>query len=1802
MRHPQADELYERYVSSPEFAQLCKEACDRSRGKKGSSYTYVRRKLNKLLGDHQDHLGQQAFQRLFQRLYISLMKVVSQQTKISFTGVFDASQHFGAPQRAENIVAQLFAPKPSNDLFPQLDQQMTPPAPSFIDQTYYSDTEEPLTPPDFTSVSFEHNLSSPHNGHNQPSLIDEILAEGHHEYDVTANEFNPENADLHPSPADMALAMDPSIPDYRYASVEIEVPDPLSSEDLDENPITLHVDAPQLDPSSQQTLNALADKLDEEAYRSQNQLPEMPPQQAPPPSGLAQSLPIGLIPSPAGYSTSGSYPQYPSPLPMNAGVPDLSKIKNKNSRFETVSFPEGFYLLDQKTGASWFISAGSHQFVACQFETAPQPAHNPSPLPNDSTTSLDNGPQHPSPMPLFSSPSASSSSLNAILSTSPMPKMSAKSTMQINQNSSDDILPTELFPTLVPPKYLDIQKKPSSSYPTHASQPFDQEVLQNFPYPIARLFDAFLVESDPRIRLRLLLLVFNLVLKYSTFPLIVQYLKSSHLNDVSAYYALQRLQSSQLSTWLEFARHAFNLLQNDPPPFAAKALHTFSKLEFERLPQERFLYTQRFLDPLGKERSSHLQLGLLEALVVYRDSFVHGFNPTLEQAQEDLVVYEPLLREILQEMTWVVDYPLLYTFRKQEDGTYLTYPLMGMYPEQTTPIELPAHPDLPTTNPLFLYDPDHPETPLSLYPLLITALPLVDDSPIPSQRHALFFFNDCSSEKINYHNLWQYPYSTDESVEYWQTALAQKSISPASSGLSEAGLFEYSEFWTKRNLEHLIHGQQYLPELTIPRRAAQRPLLDFYASRFLGMIILGASGIGKTSFLAAEAERRLTQQQPVLLLNGHDLSSSSIQEKFAQIFGFSDVHPNPTFEDIIQHFPPYLTQEKPLLIFFDAIEEHEHPEEFFYQLDEFVLSIAQGPLCERVKLVLSLRSDFYHSLRHKGPLFPQSQHYFFSFEDPRLGFRPSSITLELPPFQLDELEVAYQRYRDFHSDHGIAPFSPRTNWQQLPQHSRTRTLLRHPLYLRLALATFCQQDLPEDLTLEELLHRFLEQVIEEKHSPLPVPERLQFLRAMTKIFDEHGRNTLSKEVLYFSDVPQLSRAVQNAHTDSPYIQLLHLGIILEEWHPRVCLVRFTAETLFHFFLTRHWLQQNGHLTLPELLDALKHSDLPNLYFFAWLHILEQSNENASELVRWIYKNINETSPFLKSFLTQIIQSNDPKQHIFLQELLLQADEAILFDVLTVVDQLLNSGFEESASQLLDAILTYSTGPQVNPLRSEILFRQARIAELHGDVEHAMLLFKHSRTEAELHDLPRLLTHAFLRLASLYRAHNDISSSAEVLHEALIHLDGTRHGSLKARVLRQQGNLSYEQGELNEALSSYEESLHLDEEADYARGIAASLSNLGTVLGSRGDLDGALEHYHRCMRIQQSLGDRKNVATTLNNIGIILKNQGKTSKALQHFQRSLKLREEIGHFKEIVTSHNNIALMLKQQGDLQGALEHQRQSLLIKSRLQDSRGIASGLQHIGDLLYHLGELDEALQHYQQSCDLFEQLGELDGWASTLLSLGQIWEEKGQLTEALPYYQQAQQHYQQENDTEHLAVSMRMFGRLKAQQGELNEALQEVHKGLALAESEGKRKEVLQCMLELAQIRLLRHELPATRAYIDRALSLSEEIEAETCRKDALCLLVRVAIRVENWLEVEENLQQLENMLEELSFDPTPHHTVWALFEAAQFYQDLDHTRALGLSDLAIQKMGSRHFIKRQELEELYLELQNTPHTPHPVRNL
>lgn len=259
----------------------------------------------------------------------------------------------------------------------------------------------------------------------------------------------------------------------------------------------------------------------------------------------------------------------------------------------------------------------------------------------------------------------------------------------------------------------------------------------------------------------------------------------------------------------------------------------------------------------------------------------------------------------------------------------------------------------------------------------------------------------------------------------------------------------------------------------------------------------------------------------------------------------------------------------------------------------------------------------------------------------------------------------------------------------------------------------------------------------------------------------------------------------------------------------------------------------------------------------------------------------------------------------------------------------------------------------------------------------------------------------------------------------------------------------------QALEAYNQALTLRQALSDRRGEAEVLDGIGAIHSDQGQYGQAIRFHQQALTIWQALGDRSGELMTLNNLGFVYSRQGNYVQAQSHYERSLRLSRELSDRASEATALNNLGRVYVDQGQYPQALALYQEALAIRQALGDRSGLGTVLNNIGSLYDTLGQYPPALEYYGRSLELLRAAGDRRRLATTLGNIGLIYSNVGQLDQALDYHQQSLELRRQIGDRAGEGASLNNIGSIYSQQRQFERALEVYQQALVIARELGDR---------------------------------------------------------------------------------------------------------------------------------------------------
>ena len=304
-----------------------------------------------------------------------------------------------------------------------------------------------------------------------------------------------------------------------------------------------------------------------------------------------------------------------------------------------------------------------------------------------------------------------------------------------------------------------------------------------------------------------------------------------------------------------------------------------------------------------------------------------------------------------------------------------------------------------------------------------------------------------------------------------------------------------------------------------------------------------------------------------------------------------------------------------------------------------------------------------------------------------------------------------------------------------------------------------------------------------------------------------------------------------------------------------------------------------------------------------------------------------------------------------------------------------------------------------------------------------------------------------------------------------------------------------QGEIREALDSYQEALKVLEgagEQGLSRGKV--LHNLATLQMSLGEAEAALESHRQILALQRRLGDQRGEALTLNSLGVLYNDLGELDPALEAYASALARFHQLGdRLREGAVLHN-LGVAYYGLGEYQRALTELEEALAVRREVGDRRGEVATEVSLGHVRLALGETAAALAAGRRAAALASEGAERGGEMLARLLLGQAGIAAGEPEAALTELDRARDLARQLEDRLDEATILRTTGQAYLALKQEDRAAKALEAAVDLARAVKTPARIVTALTDLSRAERMRGRLPEARARLAEALGLIETMRA------------------------------------------------------------------------------------------------------------
>jgi tetratricopeptide (TPR) repeat protein len=214
--------------------------------------------------------------------------------------------------------------------------------------------------------------------------------------------------------------------------------------------------------------------------------------------------------------------------------------------------------------------------------------------------------------------------------------------------------------------------------------------------------------------------------------------------------------------------------------------------------------------------------------------------------------------------------------------------------------------------------------------------------------------------------------------------------------------------------------------------------------------------------------------------------------------------------------------------------------------------------------------------------------------------------------------------------------------------------------------------------------------------------------------------------------------------------------------------------------------------------------------------------------------------------------------------------------------------------------------------------------------------------------------------------------AEEYYQQAINEDSDGDEYTKAFSFHCFGILKKAQGQIEQAIALYQQSLEITDRIGDVQGKAATLHQMAGIYAQQGQVDQAIALYQQSLEITDRIGDVQTKAATLAQMASVYMSQGLIEQAVEQYQESLEISRQVGNVQYESAILHQMAGIYAQHGQVDQAIALYQQSLEIKERIGNVQGKAMTLANMGDLLASNGDFQTAISYLQESLTILQHL--------------------------------------------------------------------------------------------------------------------------------------------------------------------------------------------------------------------------------------
>jgi tetratricopeptide (TPR) repeat protein len=318
--------------------------------------------------------------------------------------------------------------------------------------------------------------------------------------------------------------------------------------------------------------------------------------------------------------------------------------------------------------------------------------------------------------------------------------------------------------------------------------------------------------------------------------------------------------------------------------------------------------------------------------------------------------------------------------------------------------------------------------------------------------------------------------------------------------------------------------------------------------------------------------------------------------------------------------------------------------------------------------------------------------------------------------------------------------------------------------------------------------------------------------------------------------------------------------------------------------------------------------------------------------------------------------------------------------------------------------------------------------------------------------------------------------------------------LEERNLGQLGMAYHSIGQVQQAITFYQQALIIARELDDRRGEATRLGHLGIAYAHLGEDDHAIEYYQHALAISREIGDQSGEAKHLGNLGLTYRNQAQLEQAIGCYEQALLINRQTNNRQGEAKQLGNLGLAYCDVGRISTAVEYYQQALTIAQAIND-RAVEEFL--LGDLseAYHkLGNTTQAMEVAKRAVEIAREIDDRRGESYWVANLGKTASALLQYDQAIIYLKESIEIASEINEPRIKNLASTDLASVYLYAGRLNDALKAITYARQIPISENDHASAVLHGIILARL----NEVDLAQTALQEAISYANELLLKTPR--------------------------------------------------------------------------------------------------------